>query len=51
MEDKDGAQPTMCVCKLCVCVCVCLCLCDGEQGGYGWTDSMMEQFDKKCFYL
>ena len=49
MEDKDGAQPTMCVCKLCVCVC--LCLCDGEQGGDGWTDRMMEQFDKKCFYL
>ena len=24
---------------------------DGERGGAGWTDSMMEQFDRKYFFL
>ena len=38
----------MCVC---VSVCVCVCVCDGERGGDGFKDSMMEQFDRKCFYL
>ena len=54
MEDKEGTQH-LCVCVqvcLCVCVCVCVvCVCDGEKGGDGWTDSMMEQFDRKCFFL
>ena len=47
MEDKEGAQ------QLCVCVCVCVRERerDGERGGDGWKDSMMEQFDRKCFYL
>ena len=46
----------VCVCKfesvcLCVCVCVCVCVCDRERGGDGWTDSMMVQFDRNCFFL
>ena len=41
----------VCVCKFFMCVCVCVCLWDGERGGDGWTDSMMEQFDRKCFFL
>ena len=31
MENKDGAQPTMCVCKF-VCVCVCVCVMGKEVG-------------------
>ena len=44
----------VCVCKF---VCVCVCVCerererDGERGGDVRTDCMMEQFDRKCFYL
>ena len=55
MEDKDGSQ------HLCVCVQVCVCVCerererererDGERGGDVRTDCMMEQFDRKCFFL
>ena len=40
----------VCVCEF-VYVCVCVCVWDGERGGDGWTDSMMEQFEKKCFFL
>ena len=36
---------------VCVCKFECVCVCDRERGGDGWTDSMMEQFDRKCFYL
>ena len=38
-KDKQGKQ------QLCVCVC------DGASGGYGWADSMMEQFNRKYFSL
>ena len=38
-KDKQGKQ------QLCVCVC------DGASGGYGWADSMTEQFNRKCFSL
>ena len=55
MEDKDGSQHLcVCVCKF---VCVCVCVCerererDGERGGDVRTDCMMEQFDRKCFFL
>ena len=43
----------LCVCKFVyMCVCVCVCLCDWwEKTWDGWTDSMMEQFDRKCFFL
>ena len=40
----------MCVC-VSLCVCVCVCVCDVERVGDGLKDSMMEQFDRKCFYL
>ena len=59
MEDKDGSQHLcVCVCKF-VCVCVCVCVRererererDGERGGDVRTDCMMEQFDRKCFFL
>ena len=39
----------MCVYKMCVCMCVGVW--DGERVGDGWTDSMMEQFDRKFFFL
>ena len=51
MEDKQGEQ------QLCVCVSLCVCVCvrererDGERSGDGWTISMMEQFDRKSFFL
>ena len=51
MEDKQGEQ------QLCVCVSLCVCVCvrererDGERSGDGWTISMMEQFDRKFFFL
>ena len=49
MEDKQDEQ------QLCVCVSLCVCVCererDGERHGHEWTDSMMEQFDRKCFFL
>ena len=49
MEDNDGSQHLcVCVCKF---VCVCVCVCDVERVGDGLKDSMMEQFDRKCFYL
>ena len=47
----------LCVCKFVyVCVCVCVCVCVSvwlrwEKTWDGWTDSMMEQFDRKCFFL
>ena len=47
MEDKEGVQQL----HVCVCVCVCVCVWDGERVGDGWTDSMMEQFDRKFFFL
>ena len=49
MEDNEDVQQ-LCVC-VSLCVCVCLCMCDGKRGGDGSTDSMMEQFDRKCFFL
>ena len=38
----------VCVCKF---ECVCVCVCDRERGGDGWTDSMMVQVDRNCFFL
>ena len=58
-KDKQGEQQ-LCVCawvcvSVCVCVCLCVCVCvcvwDGARGGDGWTDSMMDQCDRKCFFL
>ena len=51
MEDKEGTQQLCVFVSLCVCVSVCMCVWDGERGGDGWTDSMMEQCEKKCFFL
>ena len=49
MEDKEGAQQlSVCVSLMCVCVCVCVWM--GKRWD-GRTDSMMEQFDWKCFFL
>jgi hypothetical protein len=30
---------------------VCVCVYDGASGGYGWAESMTEQFNRKCFSL
>ena len=30
---------------------LCVCERDGARGGDGWTDSMMEKFNRKCFFL
>ena len=51
MEDKEGAQQLYVCVSLCVCVCVCVCVWDGERGGDGGTDCIIEQFDKKYFCL
>ena len=46
----------VCVCK-CLYVCVCVCVRERERergwerGGDGWTDSIMDQFDRKYFYM
>ena len=52
-KDNRGKQELSvraCVC-VCVSVCVCVCVFEGTSGGNEWADSMMEQFNRKCFPL